>query len=61
MNVNLEFICPSADDVATSFSLMISDPSDLPDIIMKALWTAIIPAAWPWPTRTASWRIIPTS
>ena len=35
MNVNLEFICPSADDVATSFSLMISDPSDLPDIIMK--------------------------
>ena len=34
MNVNLEFICPSSDDVATSFSLMISDPSDLPDIIM---------------------------
>ena len=34
MNVNLEFIHPSASDVATSFSLMLSDPDDLPDIIM---------------------------
>ena len=34
MNVNLEFIHPSASDVATSFSLMLSNPNDLPDIIM---------------------------
>lgn len=33
MNVNLEFVHPSPSDVSASFSLMLSDPKNLPDLI----------------------------